>query len=210
MEPSSAALAQPKAWACCLPSYNTVITRKRTIKTPEEILSVLYGFFSTTWVSLQSRVLAECRSGNPAQRLWTSLFIGHLCSFQTPLSSPPYSSDSTKLSHQPAEVLLILLRMLSVSGRPAGDFPAASSLRDPCCTPAFSSLCLSSAAQRLLTELELTLQMASPCGKRLFRPHKGRKLSSCLSFRSTSKTFLGLLLCEKAILATLSLEIQVS
>lgn len=128
---------------------------------------------------------------------------GLLCSLATsalsrPLSLPvPYFSESTKLSHQPAEVLPILLRMLSISCRPAGDFPAASNLRDPCCTPAFPSLRLSSAAQRLLLELELVLQMASPCGKRLFRPRKGRKLSSSLSFRSTSKTFLRLIVvCE--------------
>lgn len=122
---------------------------------------------------------------------------GLLCSLATSvlsrrLSLPfPYSPDSTQLSHQSAEVLPILLRMLSISCRPAGDFPAASSLRDPCCTPAFPSVRLSSATQRLLTELELVLQMASPWGKRLFRPHKGRKLSSPSS-RSTSKTFLGL------------------
>lgn len=121
---------------------------------------------------------------------------GLLCLLATsvlsrPLSLPlPYSSDSTK--YQPVEVLPILFRVLSISCRPAGDFPAASSLRDPCCTPAFPSLHLSSAAQKLLTELKLVFQTASPCGKRLFRPHKGRKLSSHLSFRSTSKTFLRL------------------
>lgn len=144
---------------------------------------------TTTWVSLQSRLLAECGSGNPAQSLGTSLFIVHGCSLQTPLSCLHYSSDSTKLSHQPAKVLLILLRMLSVSCRAAGNFPAASSLRDLCCTPAFPSLHLSSAAQRLLMELELVLQMASLCGKNLFKPRKGRKLSSSFFFRSTSKTF---------------------
>lgn len=43
-----------------------------------------------------------------------------------------------------------------------------------------------------LTELELVLQMTGLCGKRLFRPRKGRELSSHLSFRSTTKAFLWL------------------
>lgn len=75
--------------------------------------------------------------------------------------------------------------------RAAGDFPAASSLRDLWCTAAFPSLHLSSAAQRLLMELELVLQMASLCGK-MFRPCMGRKLSLSLFFRSISKTFFSL------------------
>lgn len=43
MEPDSAALAQPEAGACWLPSHNTVTTCKRTRKTLGAILSVLYG-----------------------------------------------------------------------------------------------------------------------------------------------------------------------
>lgn len=144
---------------------------------PGAILSVLHRAFL--------HYCTEQSAGRPAQRLWTSFSLATSV-LPRPLSLPfPYSSNSTKLYHQPAEVLPIPLRMLSISCRPAGDFPAAGSLRNPCCTPAFPLLCLSSAAQRLLTELELVLQMASPCAKRLFRPHKGRKLSSCLLFRSS-------------------------
>lgn len=140
---------------------------------------------STTWVSLQSSVLAECRSGNPAQSFGTALFI-----VQIPLSCLHYSSDSTKLSHQPAKVLLILLRMLSICS-PAeqqGIFQLQAAL-ETFAVHRPSHHYTYHLAERLLMELELILKVASLCGKTLFRPRKGRKLSSSLFFRSISKTF---------------------
>lgn len=84
MEPGTAALVQPESWACCLPSHNTVTTGKEAPKHREQsrARSVL---FSTTWVSPQSSTLPERRSDSPARRLCTTLFLGHLCSFETPL-----------------------------------------------------------------------------------------------------------------------------
>lgn len=102
MEPGSIALAQPKVWACCLPSHNTVTTCKGTIKTLGAILSVLYGGFSTAWVSLQSRVLGECRSGSLAQRLdfffhWPPLFSPDPSLFPSPTPLTVQSPSTSQL-----------------------------------------------------------------------------------------------------------------
>lgn len=177
MEPGTTALVQSESWACCLPSHNTVTTGEEAPKHREQSRAHSLFFALPGCPHRAARCLSV---GLAAQHEDCAL----LCSLATsvlprPLSSSLfYCSSSTKFSLQPADVLPSLLRMLSISCRPAGDFPAAGSLGDPCCTPAFPSLHLSSAAQRLLTELELVFQMASPCGKRLFRPRKGRRPSS--------------------------------
>lgn len=165
------------------------------------------GFYHN-WVSLQSSVLADCGSGNPAQSLGAALFIVHICSLLTPLSCLHYSSDSTKPSHQPAQVLLILLRMLSICS-PAeqqGTFQLQAALE----SSAVHQPChhyTSSVAQRPLMELELVLQMASLCGTGHIR------VGNCpqvFSLDPSQRHFLGLLLCKKATLASFSLEIEVS
>lgn len=182
---SSAALAWPEAWACCLPWHNTVTTCKGAIKTLGTVLSVLCGILAPP--GCPYRAACWLSAGLATQHR----ALGLLCSLSRPLS-PAFTTPLTvqKLSHQPAKVLLILLRMLSICS-PAeqqGIFQLQAAL-ETFAVHRPSHHYTYHLAERLLMELELILKVASLCGKTLFRPRKGRKLSSSLFFRSISKTF---------------------
>lgn len=127
-----------------------------------------------------------------------------------PLSLPLlYSFGSTKLSHQPAEVLPIPLRILSIPRRPAGDSLAAGSLRASGSTLAFPSLCLSSEHSGFWCNCSLSWKGPVHAARGYSGHVRVGNCPSLFPLDSPQRHFLGLLLCKKATLASLSLEIQV-
>lgn len=159
------------------------------------------GLFS--WVSMQGRM-----PGTKPGDFWVG---GHFWFFHD-RSLFPSSAALTVQSSPSFSVSLSLLRMSSISCRPAGDFPATGSLRDLAAHQ--PSHCYTSHLQHRGCWQSCSLSCKWPvCGVRGYTGHKrvgNHPPASHLSFRSTSKTFLRLIAVWEGNFTMLSLEIRVS
>lgn len=194
-----AALLQPKAWACSL-HWQQAKSHWSSRSDPRCVTRVFF------------HLLGLCAEQHAWHKAWRFLCLVATV-FSWPISiSLFYCSDSTKLSQQPAEVSLSLLRMSSISCRPAGDFLATGSLTD---------LAAHQPSHRYTSHLQhrgcwqsCSLSCKWPvCGGGGYSGHKrvgNHPSASYPSFRSISKTFLRPVAVWEGNFTMLSLEIQVS
>lgn len=164
--------------------------------------------FSTTWVSPQSWWVQVWQ---PSTELW-DCFVHCPCLFSPDPSCLHHSSDSSKLSHQPAKVLLILLRMLSISS-PAeqqGIFQLQAALETFAVHQPPHHHTYHLQHRGFWWNWSLSYKWPVWVG----RCHWGHvRVGNCPQFFSldpSQRHFLGLLLWEKATPASLSLETDVS